>query len=97
MIIVADRWNTIGIAAARLVGVVTFLAMIIVAEKKFLGGVLYAFWAATLGRLFIASLVTALIEWFIISTSQPGWIIFVVVGLAGAAVYAVVLLVKGYL
>ena len=97
MVAVADRWQTTGIAFARLAGVVVFLAMIVVAERRFLGGVLYRFWGNTIARLAVAAVITAVAEWLIIGLFQPGWLAFVAVGITGAIVYVTVLLVTGYL
>ncbi len=97
MVAVADRWNTVGIAVARLAGVIVFLAMIVIAERKFLGGVLYGFWLNTLTRLAVGATITGLVEWAIIRQFEPGWAVFVAAGLTGACVYAGVLLVTGYL
>ncbi len=97
MIAVADQWNTTGIAVARLAGVIVFLAIIVVAEKRFLGGVLYVFWVNTLSRLVIAVVITGVAEWAVLGQFQPGWLIFAAVGLIGSAIYAIVLLSTGYL
>ena len=97
MILVADRWNTVGIAVARLAGVIVFLSMIGIAEKRFLGGFLYGFWTNTLSRLAVACAITGVVEWAIIGQFQPGWLMFVAASLIGAVIYAGVLLATGYL
>ena len=96
MIILADRWQTTGIAFARLAGVIVFIVMIVIGEKRFLGGVLYRFWANTIVRLAVAVALTGLAEWLLIGLFQPGWFALITVGLCGAIVYAAVLFATGY-
>jgi hypothetical protein len=97
MFTLADRWQTTGIAFARTAGAAIFLTMIVVAEQRFLGGVLYRFWGNTLIRLAVAVAITGFAEWKIIEFLQSGWSAFVATGLAGAIVFAGVLFVTGYL
>ena len=97
MIVVADRWQIAGIAFARLAGVVVFLAMIVVAEQRFLGGVLYRFWASTFTRLAVATAIAGAAEWLINGIFQSGWLSLVMIGLTGAIVYTAVLFMTGYL
>jgi O-antigen/teichoic acid export membrane protein len=93
----AERWQTTGIAFARLAGIVVFLPMIVVAEQRFLGGVLYRFWSNTLARLTIGVALTGFVEWLIVASFQPGWLVFLAAGLIGALVFAGVLVATGYL
>ncbi len=97
MFALADRWQTTGVAFARLAGVIVFLALIVIAEQRFLGGVLYRFWGNTLVRLTVAVVITAFAESLIIGIFQPGWPVFVAAGLIGAIVFASVLFATGYL
>ncbi len=97
MIALSDQWQLTGIAFARFTGVTIFLAMIFFAEHRFLGGVAYKFWASTLFRLVLASVLTGLAEWFIIGMLQPGWLTLVAVGLIGITIYILVLVVTGFL
>ena len=97
MIALSYRWGTTGVAFARLAGVIVFLAMIVVAERKFLGGVLYGFWASTLLRLVAAAALTGFAEWITIGMLPSGWPALIGVGSLGLVVYAVVLFVTGFL
>ncbi len=97
MFALADRWQSIGIAFARLAGVIVFLAMIVVTEQRFLGGVLYRFWGSTLVRLAIAIVLTGFAEWIVIGIFQPSWLVFIGAGLTGAVIFAGVLFATSYL
>ncbi|HEX3102693.1 MAG TPA: oligosaccharide flippase family protein [Pyrinomonadaceae bacterium] len=97
MVILSDDWGTIGVAFARLAGVVVFLALIIVAEKNFLGGVLFRFWTSMLLRLVAAAALTGFAECVTIGLLPSNWFALIVVGSLGLAVYVATLLALGFL
>ncbi len=97
MMVLSTQWQLTGIAFARFAGVTIFLAMIFVAERRFLGGVAYKFWANTLVRLVWAAVLTGLAEWFFMGMLQPGWLMLIAAGLVGGAVYVLSLVVTGFL
>ena len=70
--------------------------MIVIGEKRFIGGVLYSFWANALVSLAVAVALTGLAEWLLIGLFQPGWFALITVGLCGTIVYAAVLFATGY-
>jgi len=96
MVGLSDSWGTTGVAFARLAGVIVFLAMIVVAERKFLGGILYGFWASTILRLIAATALAGFAEWITIGLLSSSWLALIAVGTLGLVVYAVVLFVTGF-
>ena len=58
MIALSDQWQSVGISFARFVGVTVYLSLIVIAEKRFLGGVSLEFWVSALGRLIAAGILT---------------------------------------
>jgi len=97
MVVLSDVWRTFGIAAARSAGVLTYFALIVYVERKFLGGVLYRFWLSASARLLIAAILAGGAEWFLISLLPAGWFSFVATALTGVVVFAISLLLSGFL
>lgn len=97
MIALADGWQITGIAFARGCGVLIFVAFVIYVERRFLGGPLWTFWLAALTRIAIASIVAALIEWFLISTLGISWVSLVIAGAIGLSIYVSFLFLSGFL
>lgn len=97
MITLSSSMNSLGVAIGRLAGVIVFLAAIIYTEHRFLGGVVYKFWAATLSRTtFAAVLATALLIGGLWLTANS-WFGLSLGVLLGGASYVGFLLLTGYL
>ena len=97
MILLADRWQTTGIAVARLAGVLVFIPLIFYVEKRFLGGVYWRFWGFVATRIAFAAALAFSVEYLIVSTMGRGWLTFVFAVTAGFLVYLTGLVVIGFL
>lgn len=97
MIALSGEWQTMGVAAARLCGVIVFVPLIFYVERRFLGGPYWGFWVSTLARIAAASLAAGLSEWAILSQFEASWPILFLTGILGFAAYAMVLFASGFL
>jgi hypothetical protein len=96
MILFAERWQAEGVALGRLIGVLFTIPLIPYIEKKFLGRVLWRFWAGTLARLLPAAAATVGVERFLFGRLEASWPVLIASVLSGAAAFAAVLLITGF-
>lgn len=97
MITLSTSMNTVGVAIARLAGVLVFIAAIIYTESSFLGGVFLRFWAGTLIRTFFSGTLAAATLILILSLTGILWPGLIAGVAAAAAIYIGSLLLTGYL
>lgn len=97
MVMLAETWQSVGVAWARTVGVLAYLPLIWLVERKFLGQVLWGFWFGMLLRIVLAGGIAGVVEWLVVRTLPEGWLALFVTGIAGAGVFAVILLVTRFL
>jgi O-antigen/teichoic acid export membrane protein len=96
IVFLGPRWSIEGVAIARLLGVLPFLPMILLIERRFLGGVEWRFWASSLAQLAIAATAASIIETLVIRSIGTGWFAFLVAVMAGALAYALGSLLSQY-
>ena len=97
MIILSQTWQTNGVAAGRLAGVLIFIPLIFYVEKRFLGGVFWMFWGSTVVRVLIAAIPVIGVELLISQSFRPSWLTFTGSVAAGAIVYVVTLFLTGFI
>ena len=96
MILLADHWQSEGVAFARLIGVITTIPIIFYIEKKFLGGFFWRFWLGIGFRVGIAAIAMTLIETFIYQYTEVSWPVLFGVSAVGSLVFGGILLLVGY-
>lgn len=97
MIFSADNWHNEGIAVSRLIGVLATLPLILYIERRFLQRIAWGFWARTLASIVAATIAAVLVEKFIFSVAPATWLMLIAAVAAGGAVYAIVLVLTGFL
>jgi len=96
MLTLSFDYQSIGVAYARLAGVMVFIPIIFYLEKRFLNGVNWRFWFRTAGMLSVAGLVALGIESFAFTLGRT-WLVFLVANGAGLLTFAGALLAIGFL
>jgi len=96
MIVFARNWGIEGVAMGRLVGVLFTIPLIPYIEKRFLGRVMWQFWAATLVRLLPAAAAAIGVERLLFGRVEASWPVLIASVLTGSATFAAVLLVAGF-
>lgn len=96
MVGLSDSWQTEGVAAARLIGVLTFIPLMLFAERRFLGHFSARFWPGMLLRLAFAVSVAAGVELTISTYFGSGWLALLALGLLGTTAFTGALLAAGF-
>lgn len=96
MLFFINYWGGYGVGLARLIGVLTIPLSIIYVERWLLGKVRWKFWARLLSVLFVAGALTWVAQSLLFNNMAVSWLTLIAGGLAGAAVYGVVLLIFGW-
>lgn len=97
MVVMSHEWQTKGVAAARLVGVVVFFGLIIYVEQNFLKGPGVRFWSINILRVLSATLAASCAEYVITSVMPPGWPAVITVGVVGTLAFGIALVATGYI
>lgn len=96
MIILADRWQSEGVALARLIGVLTTIPIVFYIEKRFLGSFFWRFWLGIGFQVGIAAIALILIETVIYKYAEISWAILFATSALGSLVFGGILLLTGY-
>lgn len=96
MIILSDSMQAAGVALGRLIGIVAYLPLIVVAERRYLGGGQQRFWSSLAIRLIFAGTLAALTEW-LITSFLTGWVGVWTAVIAGALISGGALYLSGLL
>ncbi|MEQ1605255.1 MAG: oligosaccharide flippase family protein [Pyrinomonadaceae bacterium] len=97
MIALSQTWQTNGVAAGRLAGVLIFVPFILYIEKRFLGGIFWRFWGSTVVRILIAAIPAVGIQLLLIQTVEASWFSFFGSVAAGGIAYIGTLLLTGFI
>ena len=96
MILVADRYQSEGIAIARLTGVVITFPLIFFVEQRFLGKVFVGLWLGIVWRTAIAVIIAAAVQLIVLQNVTPSRITFVLCVGFSTMIYAVAMFLIGY-
>lgn len=96
MLLAADQYGPVGVAAARLTAVCATIPVILYCEHRFLGTIFLRFWGNSLIRVSVAIAATAAIEILIVRSIASGWLVLAAAGLCGSLAFGATLLVTGY-
>ncbi len=96
MIFAVDRWQSDGVAIARLIGVVATIPIIFYVERKFLGQYFWGFWAGSIFRLGLAAAGMMFVESQILKHAGTHWLSLVGGVAAGIIVFFGILLLASY-
>jgi O-antigen/teichoic acid export membrane protein len=97
MIVAADRWQSEGVAGARLAAALVTFPIVAYTERRFLGNILWRFWVAVSVRIGIAAVAMGLIEWLILRSIGDSYLSLFVAGVSGSIIFGAVLGVTGFL
>jgi O-antigen/teichoic acid export membrane protein len=97
MFFAGKAWGEEGVAAARLVGVVVTLPMILYSEHRFLEKILWRDRIELFTKAAAAGLILAAIECFVFSAVGSGWASLFLGTIAGMLGYAAVLLITKFI
>lgn len=97
MIIVADQWQSEGVAWARVAASLGMFPAIAYAESRYLGAIQWRFWITAALRTILAAGVMAGVEYAILSRLSDSYLALFVAGGAGTIVFAAVLALTGFL
>jgi O-antigen/teichoic acid export membrane protein len=86
----SDSMGSMGVAISRLIVFTIQFAAIFDLERRWLGGIQREFWLGNLLRFGAAALTAAGIEWFLMTSLNPGWAAFILATGAGCIGYSVV-------
>lgn len=96
MILLGPRFGLEGVAAGRLIGVLGVIPLAVFVERGILGTFEVRYWTLTFGRLLIAAVVAAVLQWLV--SARTSGVTALAIGVAvGGGAYASVLWVLGYL
>ena len=96
MVLAADRWQSEGIAFARLIGVIATVPIIFFVEKRFLGRIFWGFWFGVVSRVGLAAFAMMIVEWQIFRYARISWVSLLGAVTAGGLVFCVILLLVRY-
>jgi O-antigen/teichoic acid export membrane protein len=96
MVVLSQTWQTEGVAVARLIGVFSFIGVIIYVDRRLLDGSGRAFWPKTLLRITIAAVAAGLVEFAITRLLPAGWFALFATGLLGVVTYVAALYLVGF-
>ena len=95
MIVAADRWQSDGVAAARLAATLVTIPIIAYSERRFLGSILWRFWLAVGSRVVIAACAMAFAEWLILRWIGGSYLSLFAAGAIGTITFAAGLVATG--
>ena len=96
MVILADQFESVGVAVARFAGCIVFIPLILYVEKRFLSGIFWKFWGGMAARILLASTFTYMSEWLILSYLPREWPAFLASVFVGLVTYVAVLVICGF-
>lgn len=96
MVVLSERWQTEGVAAARLIGVFSLISLVVYVEKSLLGGPGLKFWTGAGVRLLGAACAACATQFLITSFMHPGWPALIALSILGTIVFVVVLIGVGF-
>ncbi|MFZ1701764.1 MAG: hypothetical protein WBO10_15325 [Pyrinomonadaceae bacterium] len=96
MVVLAETWQTEGVAAARLLGVLALIPLIGIVEHRFLGGLLKSFWVRLTAKLAVAVAASAVVQWSIVHWLTGGWFSIALAGSLGGLAFVGILWLVGF-
>jgi O-antigen/teichoic acid export membrane protein len=95
MIFLSYDYGIIGVAVARLLGILNFIFAVFVIEKKIFGKVMLRFWLNLIGLLSFICLISGGIEYIVFANFPTNWLTFIFGCAIGFVVYFVLLFLFG--
>jgi O-antigen/teichoic acid export membrane protein len=96
IVLLSPHWSITGVGVARLIGVLPFLPMILIVERRFLGGIGWSFWGSALSRLAAAGILAAGVEWLVLGAFGVNWPSIIAAFTSGGLMYLAVSLLTKY-
>ncbi|MFN2500503.1 MAG: oligosaccharide flippase family protein [Pyrinomonadaceae bacterium] len=95
IVVLSGSYGTYGAAAARLMGVLVFIPLLLFVEARFLGGVFWKFWGQVAWRVTLAAALTFALERIVLTNLPAVWGTLVAAVGLGGVLYLSVLMLTG--